>query len=326
MTEAALQTTFIEKIMTTLSPIKKTRTCALILLFFCNVSFAQEKSGIAKETSGLDSLMGYTQTYYYSPGHEKRANHIATFLEKAGHFFQEEIKFIPITQLYILAPQHWKAVAATPHQKNYGFPHNIDHLRLAIAAEDNEFWRSFLPPVDQLPASLAAEIAKAYGKADGTYSMMPFFDLLALHEFGHSYTAQAGLKMQRYWMGELFVNIMLHTYVAEMQPELLPALETFPNMVVGAGTADYTYTSLEDFEKLYQSLGMGPKNYGWYQSKLHSAAKDIYNAGGKEVLGKLWKALKKHQDNLTDAAFVNMLKKEVHPSVANVYLNWNKTK
>ncbi|MBC7849455.1 MAG: hypothetical protein H7Y31_06950, partial [Chitinophagaceae bacterium] len=106
--------------------------------------------------------------------------------------------------------------------------------------------------------------------------------------------------------------------------ERLPALEVFPNMVVGSGTAEFKYTTLEDFEKLYQTLGMGARNYGWYQCKLHSAAKDIYNAGGKSVLLKLWKALKEHQEDLTDEQFAIMLGKEVHPSVANVYLNWNK--
>lgn len=70
---------------------------------------------------------------------------------------------------------------------------------------------------------------------------------------------------------------------------------------------------------------MGPKNYGWYQSRLHSAAKDIYNAGGKTVLKQLWAALKKHQETMTDQEFLEMLKKEVHPSVANVYLDWNRT-
>jgi hypothetical protein len=79
----------------------------------------------------------------------------------------------------------------------------------------------------QAPAPLASQITKAYSKSDGTYSMMPFFDLLAVHEMGHSYTAQAGLKMQRHWMSELFVNIMLHTYVAEEQPGLLPAFRQF---------------------------------------------------------------------------------------------------
>ncbi len=96
-------------------------------------------------------------------------------------------------------------------------------------------------------------------------------------------------------------------------------------MVVEAGTSEYKFTSLEDFEKLYATLGMGPKNYGWYQSKLHSAAKDIYNAGGKNVLKTLWEALKKHQEKMTDEELANMLKKEVHPAVANVYLEWDKT-
>ena len=304
---------------------KKTIHIALALLLLCNYSFAQDSTNTSTSSSPLEQLQGFTQTFYYSPGHEARVKSIAVFMENAGNYFQKEIGFTPRTTLYILAPQHWKEVAAKPLHEVYGFPHNIDHACLAIAAEDNDFWRSFLPPVDKLPPAMAAQVAKAYGKADGSYSMMPFFDLLALHEMGHSYTAQAGLKMHRKWMGELFVNIMLHTYVAEKQPELLPALQVFPDMVVGGGTKEYKFTSLEDFEKLYATLGMGPKNYGWYQSKLHSAAKDIYNAGGKKVMIKLWEALKKHQEEMTDEEFANMLKKEVHPSVANVYLKWNET-
>lgn len=297
----------------------------LILLLVFNLSFAQDNEKVTTEPLPLEELKGFTQTYYYSPGHEVRAKSIAVFMEGAGNFFQKEVGFTPTTKLYILAPQHWRDVAAKPLQDVYGFPHNIDRGRLAIAAEDNDFWRSFLPPVDQLPPPMATQVKIAYSKPDGSYSMMPFFDLLALHEVGHSYTAQAGLKMHRHWMGELFVNIMLHTYVAEKQADLLPALETFPNMVVGGGTAEYNFTSLEDFEKLYPTLGMGPKNYGWYQCKLHSAAKDIYNAGGKTVLKKLWQALSKHQEEMTDEELADMLKKEVHASVAKVYLDWDKT-
>lgn len=266
----------------------------LTLLLTGTIAFAQDTAQTAARPFPLEELKGYTQSFYYSPGHETRAKNMAVFMENAGNYFQKEIGFTPKTKLYILAPQHWKDVAAKPLHDVYGFPHNIDHVRLAIAAEDNDFWRSFLPSADLLPPPMAAQLKKAYGKPDGSYSMMPFFDLLALHEMGHSYTSQAGLKMHRNWMGELFVNIMLHTYVAEKQAELLPALIAFPDMVLGAGTAEYNFTSLEDFEKLYPTLGMGPKNYGWYQSKLHSAAKDIYNAGGKKVLKKLWEALKKH--------------------------------
>lgn len=298
----------------------------LVLMSFSHPSFSQHIEKTIEEPRPLEELMGFAQTYHYSPGHKERANDIAMFMENAGQFFQQELGFTPRATLYILAPEHWKDVATKPLHDVYGFPHNIDSGRLAIAAEDNDFWRSFLPPVNELPEGLAIQVKKAYGKPDGSYSMMPFFDLLALHEMGHSYTAQAGLQMQRHWMGELFVNIMLHTYVAEKRPELLPALETFPDMVVNGGSAGYQFTSLEDFERLYTTLGMGPKNYGWYQCKLHSAAKDIYNTGGKKVMAALWKALKEHQETMTDGDFVDMLKNEVHVSVANVYLNWDHAK
>lgn len=294
--------------------------------FVAAISVNGDKAGKVPEKSAvpasLEKLDGFGQNYYYSSGAEERAVSIAGLMENAGRYFMKEIGFTPQTTLYILAPQHWKDYAAKALHEVYGFPHNIDNVNLAVASEDNDFWRSFLPPVSQLPAPIAGEIKKAYGKPDGTYSMMPFFDLLALHEMGHSYTSQAGLKMQRHWMSELFVNIMLHTYVAEQQPELLPALEAFPNMVVGAGTSEYNFTTLEDFEKLYNTMGMGPKNYGWYQSRFHSAAKDIYNAGGKEVLVKLWNTLKTHQENLSDEEFVSLLHKEAHPAVADVYRKW----
>ncbi len=291
---------------------------AFSILIFLDSTFGQTTSTAAP----FNKLRGFTQTYFYSPAHEERAKEIALLMEQAGKFFKNEINFTPKIELYVLAPQHWKDVAAKPLQEVYGFPHNIDQVRLAIASEDNDFWRSFLPPVEKLPSPLASKVKNAYGKPDGTYSMKTFFDLLAIHEMGHSYTSQAGLKMNRLWMGELFVNIMLHTFIAEKRPELLPALETFPNMVVAAGTEEYQYTSLEDFEKLYTTMGMGPKNYGWYQSKFHVAAKNIYDQGGKEVLKKLWQALKYHQENLSDQQFATMLEKEVHPSVAIVLLNW----
>ena len=309
---------------TSLQNYKKRRVICITatLLLLCTLCIAQQTDTTSRPFP-LEELKGFTQTYYYSPGREERAKSIATFMEDAGKYFEQEIMFKPKTVFYILAPEHWKDFLPKLLHDVYGFPHNIDHVHLAVATDDNDFWRSFLPPVEQLPKPLAAQVTKAYGKSDGSHSMMPFFDLLALHEMGHSYHAQAGLKMHRKWMGELFVNIMLHTYVAEKQPELLLALETFPNMVLGAGTAEYQFTSLEDFERLY-APGMSPKNYGWYQCKFHSASKDIYNSGGKRVLQKLWNALKKHQEEMTDEDFANMLKKEVHTSVANVYLNWNK--
>ena len=320
--------TFEKKIMITITlpqkfSLRKAICSTLLICSICSFIFAQDFSNSAKSSS-LSELKGFTQKYYYSPGQENRAEHIAKLMENAVLFFQEEIAFIPKTNMYILSPQDWKDYAAPPFHDVYGFPHNIDQTNLAIAAEDNSFWKSFLSKVDQLPPSVKVDIDKAYGKSDGSYSMMPFFDLLAIHEMGHSYTAQAGLKMQRHSMSELFVNMMLHTYIAEKNPKLLPALETFPNMVISEESQKFTFTSLEDFEKLYPILGMGPENYGWYQCQFHVAAKEIYNKGGKEVLIKLWTALKNHQQEMSQEMFIKMLQKEVHPAVADFYLNWNR--
>lgn len=273
--------------------------------------------------SNLKQLQGFNKTIYYSPGYEETAKNISVLMENAVLFFKNEIGFAPKDTLYILAPQHWQEFASLTLHNVYGFPHSINNSRLVIAAADNDFWASFLPPVSQLPLPIATQVKKAYGLPDSTYSMRPFFDMLAIHEMGHAYHAQAGLKMHRNWMSELFVNIMLHTYIAEKQPKLLPALEAFPQMVIDAGTKDYTFTSLADFERLYGNLGMGPKNYGWYQCKLHAAAKDIYDAGGREILKKLWIALKKYQGKMTDEEFVNMLIKEVDQVVGDVYLKWD---
>ncbi len=287
------------------------------LLLFCNISFAQDM-----KSADLLELKGYSQPIYYSSGHKTRAEEIAARCDRASNYFESLFKFKPETKLYILAPGDWKEHATFPV---YGMPHYPDSTRLVIAAEDNDFWRSFLPPLEKLPPALADKIKKAYTNKEGQLSMMPFFDLLALHELGHGFHIQGGLKMQRKWMGELFVNIMLHTYIADNEPHLLPALETFPEMVVAAGKNEYRFTSLADFEKYYDDAGKGmtAKNYGWYQCNLHVGGKNIYNAGGATVLKKLWEALKKNQENMSDDEFVQMLKIEVHPSVANVYLKWN---
>jgi hypothetical protein len=296
----------------------------LVFMLLSKVSFGQVQ--VSTDTLSLETFTRSSQTYWYSSGHRARAESIATFLADASQYFQQTLQFTPVTNIYILAPKDWKAVAAKPLHDVYGFPHNLDHSRLVMAAEDNDFWRSFLPPEDRFPMALASSIKQAYRQPNGTYSLMAFFDLLALHELGHSYTAQAGLTMQRHWMSELFVNIMLHTYIAEKHPKLLPALETFPTMIVNAGSGAYNYTNLKDFERLYPTLGMGANNYGWYQCQLHTAAKEVYAAGGPTVMKKLWDALLKYKKNLSDEELVNMLRDEVHPSVAQVYTLWDNRK
>ena len=283
----------------------------LLPIIFCSLS-------LQAQYSKLDSLNGYNLKVYFSKGHEERAKQMAQLSNQAIDYTSKLINFAPAVTLLMLSPADWPEHTKFPV---YGMPHYTNDKTLVVAAEDNSFWKSFIPPLEQLPASLANQIKKVYRK-DTALTMQPFFDLLALHELGHAFHNQAGLTMQRKWMGELFCNIFLHTYIAENEPGRLPALTVFPNMVVAGGTSNNVFTTLEQFERNYNEIGSRhPKNYGWYQCRLHVAAKEIYDAGGKAVLQRLWNALQS-KDKKDDKQLAMQLAQDVHPAVADVMLRW----
>lgn len=266
----------------------------------------------------LDSLQSYHLKIYFSSGHKESAEQMAKLSHNAMTYGEKLLNFKPTVTLLVLSPSDWPRYTKFPV---YGMPHYSNDETLVVAAENNAFWKSFIPPIDQLPASLADKIKEVYTR-DGKLTMQPFFELLALHELGHAYHQQGGLTMQRKWMGELFCNIFLHTYIAGNEPARLPALTVFPNMVVASGTNGYSFTTLRQFEDHYDEIGeQHPKNYGWYQCRLHAAAREIYDAGGKEVLHKLWLALQS-KETKNDQELAAQMAKEVHVAVRDVLLKW----
>jgi hypothetical protein len=124
-------------------------------------------------------------------------------------------------------------------------------------------------------------------------------------------------------MGELFCNIMLHTYIAEERPELLAGLETLPAYWVQADVGELKYTTLKQFEEDYGVLGQDNHfNYGWYQFRFHNAAKLLYDEAGAEAMIRLWNFLKNNPERLSDEELVNRLGKEVQPFLAELVVNW----
>lgn len=272
----------------------------------------------------LKQLEGYKTRVYFSTGNEIRAKILAERLDKVYDFYQEKISFEPKVTMVILNQQDWGKFTTFPV---YGMPH-YDEKRdlLIVASENNDFWRSFIPDLDQLPRNQANEISSTYTDGDQSLTMQPFFDLLAIHEIGHAYHIQAGLTMQRKWIAELFCNFLLHTYVAENEPEQLAALTIFPQMVIHSGSTGYKYTSLKDIEEKYDEIGRNhAKNYGWYQSRWHASAGQIYDSAGVMGLSKLWNAFMNQRELLSDADLVTFLA-EVHQSIADVIITWDNNK
>ncbi len=293
----------------------------LTILCFCIITFTSNL--FAQNYHSLNHLDGYKTKVYCSIGTDERAKLIATRCDKVLTYYKKQVEFEPSVALLILNPQDWEKYAESVV---YGMPHyNENNKALIVASEDNDFWKSFVPPVDQLPKELAEQIVTAYSDKKGNLTMQAFFDLLAIHELGHAYHYQDELTMQRKWMGELFANILLHTYIAENEPELLPALTVFPKMVISGGKAGLKYTSLTDLENKYDEIGQKyPQNYGWYQCRWHSAAENIYTLGGVKAFKKLWLTLKTQKEILDDDKLVTLLSKKAHQSIANVQLEWDK--
>lgn len=288
------------------------------------LALTQSPSAKTQSIDSLNQLKDHDFPVYYSSGCQQRAEIIALRVEKAISYHKELLGFKPTVTLLILSARDWKVY--TMESVIYGMPHyNEKNKKLIVAAEDNAFWKSFLPPLDQLPEKLRQPIQTTYSGSDNRLSVQAFFDLLAIHELGHAFHMQAGLTMQRSWMGELFTNILLHTYIAEKEPELLPALTLFPKMVIAGGTRDFKYTSLRDIHERYNEIARQyPKNYGWYQCRWHAAAAGIYDAAGKQALGKLWDALKSKKEILSDEELVTFLKMKSDKSIADMIEYWDR--
>lgn len=270
----------------------------------------------------LNVLKDHAVRVFYSNGFEARASSITGRVDKAMAYYQQLLDFKPAVTLLVLSQADWSSYTNFPV---YGMPHYNNDKTLVVAAEDNAFWKSFLPPLDQLPPGIRNQVETVYRTGDNSLSMQAFFDLLALHELGHAFHFQGKLNMQRKWMGELFVNILLHTYIAEKEPGSLPALTLFPNMVIANGTKEFTFTSLKDVEERYDEIGQRhPKNYGWYQSRWHAGAGVIYDAAGKTICGKLWNAFKEQKEKLADDQLEIFLETAADISVANLMKNWDR--
>lgn len=276
----------------------------------------------AQSFENLSQLAGHHTKTYYSEGSKEQAVTTATRCDSVMTFYTSLIGFEPSVTLLVLSKADWSKYTDFPV---YGMPHYNDAQTLIVASDENDFWKSFIPPPDQLPSGLAQQITNTYTDNKGILTMRAFFDLLAIHELGHAFHIQGGLTMQRKWMGELFANIFLHTYIAEKEPGLLPALTVFPQMVVATtDKSKLKYSSLEDLESYYSDISQFyPNNYGWYQCRWHMAAGDIYDAGGVDAFKKLWVTLKAQQDILDDSSFASLLITKVHQRVADVQLKWD---
>jgi hypothetical protein len=263
-----------------------------------------------------------SETVYASKGHEQLGKQLATLLEGANRYMSDLVGMpAPKTTILVLSKEDWGRF--TNPQIIYGMPH-YGVAKLVVAAEDNDFWRANMPPLQALTLEQQEVFRQIYTNQAGELSVRPFFDLLAIHELGHGWTVNHKIKRQRFWLEEVFCNLFLHTYIAEKHPELLPALEALPMLQATGNRDSFKYTTLTQFEEGYWIIGRdAPVNYGWYQFRFHYAAKQVYDQAGPAALKNLWNFMADLSEVVDEDTLMDGLQNKVHPAMANVFLNWN---
>jgi len=239
-----------------------------------------------------------------------RAREIADRAAGALTFLGSVLDVEPELALLVLAQSDWEGRASHPV---YGMPNYDGAGNLVVAGAPSDFWRGFVGLVAEAQPDVLPILTEAY-EADGEIDLSPFFDLLAIHEMGHRLHQVGVVRFPRLWLSEFFCNLCLHTYVAEEEPDVLQVLEAFPAAVAAVRPEHMQHNDLGTFEQLYDR--MPPHNYGWYQCRLHAAAKRVYEAGGAAVLRHLWDRFR-----VTDAELTVALH-EVEPELARVLTEW----
>jgi hypothetical protein len=225
----------------------------------------------------LVPIPGFPFPVVASPGVEARAGHIATRCANAYQFLAGGFGFQPEVKLRVLAERDWPQ-GGPP----YGMPH-YGQASLVVAGENASFWRGFIPLLRTARPELVARARSVYGEQ---IDLGSFFDLLVVHELAHAFASRRAERFPRRWLDELFANLCLHSFVASVEPQVLPLLVAFPAAYVTVDASHFRHTTLDDFERLYS--GMEGVNYGWYQCRFHVAAGRLYDTEGAESTQRFW--------------------------------------
>ena len=263
----------------------------------------------------LIRLDGFAFATYVSAGEEARGRQVAERTARVLDWLSAQFGEPRSTTLFVVGPADWDRVAAIPL---YGMPHAV-HDRVVTSTAPAPFWREYLDRI--APALSAGDLARlrsVYG--DPPDLGCHFADLVVAHELTHLFhdfdEATGETDFPRLWLAELFANIGFYGYIADNEPEQLPALETICELSRAAGPDPWP---VQELNHMGDGLADGPANYIWFEFLLILIAKRIWQTGAASALVDFRTRLR--SPALTDAEILERLD-EIHPDVAKAVQRW----
>jgi hypothetical protein len=219
----------------------------------------------------LDSL--YTGLWvYYQEGYAGRAEVIARRISASNQFFSDSLGVDVRIRIALLDPENYER---GEFMHPYGLPFISGGVTVLPADLNSGAVIDMFTPFE---ATITADNLAMLQKVGFTYSEAKkmMVDLIGLHEIGHEQIRAFGINTRQRWFDELMASYFGYAYLRSMEPRLAVVWDA----VTRAGREGYksTHTSLDDFNSLYTSVGVG--DYVWFQNVFHERVSDVYDEHG----------------------------------------------
>lgn len=284
--------------------------------------------------SELAQLGGYPFEVRYSDGSLVRARAAADVAANAYVYFSRLFAAVePDIAVIVAGESDWSGNGP------YGLPFFRDdaaEIRPGIVlmpAGAGDFWNGIAQDLRDASPRGYAKLLAAYPDGRGGLDLQPFFDLITIHELGHAFEVLGDLRLPTFWLGEIFVNLAMHAFVATQLPTSLPTLEVLPT--VGAGSRKLAarmraegYSTLEELQAHYTGGddSMNPLNYVWYQYRWLRLAAKMFEVDGEDGLVRFWNCFhsadRVNASEATAASLAPLLTTEVSPTLGRAVRDW----
>jgi hypothetical protein len=283
----------------------------------------------------LASLSGYPFEVRYSAGALSRARASADIASDAYEYLARLLAGLrPDIAVIVADEDDWQS------RQPYGLPYfNDDHDQIrpgivVMPAGRGTFWVEMGDELRDTSPEEYPKLLAAYPDGAGGVDLQPFFDLITIHELGHAFEVLGGLTLPTFWLGEIFANLTLHTFVATRRPESLKTLEVLATVGAQSPRLDAKiraegFSTLEELEANYTGgeNPMGPLNYVWYQYQWQRIAAQMFDADGENALVRFWNCFQGSDRSLprelTGSSLAPLLSAEVSETLGHAIRDWH---
>ena len=259
-------------------------------------------------------LSGYSVPVLVSPGTEPRSTDVAARADRAYRWLCEQTGRSPQFTLFVVGRNDWDTVAEVPL---YGMPQALPG-KVVTSPDPADWWVDYVDALrPHLPADELDRLDTVFGDP---HDFTTLADLVVTHEITHLFheidPVTWASEFPEDWVMELFANLGMWGYLAEVEPDDLILLSTMVSAARAVGPHPWP---MRELGLMGQSMQASTSNYVWYEFMLIGLAQSIWETGGAETLPVFQRTL---GDPTLDRATVVDRLRQLDPAVADAVRDW----